>query len=336
MSDNNSPRFRALRALCALAVGASLPLFGQTSVLTQHNDIGRTGQNLTETVLTPANVTTSSFGKLFSLSVDGQVYAQPLYMPAVTINGQAHRVVFVATEHDSVFAFDAAVGGAPLWQVSLFDTAHGAAGGATTDPESDTGCGDISALNGAAEYGITGTPVIDPSTGTLYVVAKTLESGNVIQRLHALDITTGNEKFGGPVIIQPSVSGTGSGSSGGVLKFDSKYENQRPGLLLLNGNVYIGFAAHCDYGPWHGWVLGYNASTLAPNGVFVTTPNGSASGVWMSGVGLAADNINNVPRMFPVTGKRQLRCHKALWDQHHGLWRRHHPAHLNERDDRDR
>ncbi len=277
--------FRALLAFFSLA---SLSLFAQTSVTTQHNDVGRTGQNTTETILTPTNVTTSSFGKLFTLAVDGQVYAQPLYLPSVTIGGSAHRVVFAATEHDSVYAFDASTG-AQLWKVSLFDTAHGAAAGATTDPQSDTGCGDISALNGASEYGVTGTPVIDPSTGTLYVVSKTYEGTYPVQRLHALDITTGAEKLGGPVVLQASVSGTGGGSSGGVLKFDAKWENQRPGLLLLNGNVYLGFASHCDYSNWHGWLLGYNATTLAQTAVFVSTPNGASSGIWMGGSGIAAD-----------------------------------------------
>ncbi len=293
---------RASLSFCVSALTLSAALFAQTSVTTQHNDIGRTGQNLTETLLTPTNVNTSTFGKLFSLTVDGQVYAQPLYLPSVTINGAAHRVVFVATEHDSVYAIDAATG-AQLWKASLLDSAHGAASGATTDPESDTGCGDISALNGGNEYGITGTPVIDPSTGTLYVVSTTLEGSPSypVQRLHGLDITTGSEKIG-PVTIQAAVSGSGTGSSGGVLKFDPKWENQRPGLLLLNGNVYIGFASHCDDNPWHGWLLGYNTATLAQTTVFVATPNGDASGIWMAGAGIAADVENSVGRLFIATG----------------------------------
>jgi len=286
--------------LCSFACATS---FAQTSVTTQHNDIGRTGQNLTESILTPANVTTANFGKLFTLAVDGQVYAQPLYLPSVTIGGNAHRVVFTATEHDSVYAFDASTG-AQLWKASLLDSAHGAASGATTDPESDTGCGDISALNGGSEYGITGTPVIDPNTGTLYVVSKTLEGSPAypVERLHALDVSTGAEKLGGPVLIQASVAGSGNGSSGGVMKFDAKWENQRPGLLLLNGTVYLGFASHCDYSAWHGWLLGYNATTLAQNAVFVSTPNGSASGIWMGGSGIAADVQNSIGRLFPATG----------------------------------
>ena len=279
-----------------LAFGGSRLLSAQTDVLTQHNDIGRTGQNVTETILTPTNVSGAPFGKLFSLPVDGQIYAQPLYVSKLTIEGKSHRVVFVATEHDSVYAFDADSGGSPLWQVTLLDAAHGASPGATTDPPSNSGCALI------PEYGITGTPVIDPLTGTLFVVSDTIENQYPVLRLHALDLATGAEKFGGPAEIQASVAGTGNGSSGGILNFDPKWENQRAGLLLLNGNVYIAFGSHCDFGPWHGWVLGYNAATLAQSAKFVTTPDGLGSGVWMGGSGLAADIENSVPRMFPVTG----------------------------------
>jgi hypothetical protein len=281
-----------------------LTLDAQVSVTTWHNDIARTGQNLSETVLTPSNVNATQFGKLFSQTVDGFVYAQPLYLPAVTIAGASHNVVFVATQHDSVYAFDAdSNGGAdahPLWFASLLTTAHGATAGATAVPSADLGT-DI-----VPEVGITGTPVIDPSTGTLYVVSKTLEGGLFIQRLHALDVTSGAEKFGGPAIITATVSGTGNGSSGGTIVFDSEWENQRPGLLLLNGIVYIGFAAHGDNGPWHGWILGYNAATLAQTGVFCSSPNGTGSGFWMSGAGLAADQLNPTTqpygRMFVPTG----------------------------------
>ena len=283
--------------LCSLAMS----LCAQTNVLTQHNDIGRTGQNTTEAILTPANVTTSGFGKLMTLTVDGQVYAQPLYMSSVTIAGVSHRVVFVATEHNSVFAFDVSTG-VQLWKASMLDSAHGAAVGATPDPRTDTGCHDIDALAGAAEYGITGTPVIDAATGTLYVVSVTYEGTYPVERLHALDVTTGNEKLGGPAVISASVPGTGNGSSGGVMTFDPKWENQRSGLLEVNGNIYIAFASHCDYSSWHGWILGYNATTLAQTAKFITTPNGSASGIWMGGGGLAADVQNNVARLFPVTG----------------------------------
>ena len=276
----------------------------QTSVTTYHNDIGRTGQNLNETILTTSNVNATQFGLLFSQPVDGQIYAQPLYLPGITIGGQQHNVVFVATENDSVYAFDAdSNGGAnasPLWQASMLSAAHGAASGATPFPASELSS-DITPL-----VGITGTPVIDPSSNTLYVVSKSLEGGNAVQRLHALDVTTGNEKFGGPVVITATVSGTGNGSVNGQLTFDPQWENQRPALLLLNGIVYVGFASHGDNGPWHGWILGYNATTLQQTGAYNSSPNGVGGGFWMSGGGLAADVLNPSTqpygRMFATTG----------------------------------
>jgi hypothetical protein len=300
--------------LTALSLLCSCFAHAQTPVLTQHNDIGRTGQNLTETTLTPANVNTTAFGKLFSYPVDGRIYAQPLYMANVTMGagtkqaGTKHNVIFVATEHDSVYAFDADLNGgsnaAPLWQVTMLDTAHGAASGATSIPNGDLSTGDIQ-----PEVGITGTPVIDPSTNTLYVVSASKENLNYFQRLHALDITTGLEKFGGPVAISAQVSGTGNGSSGGVLSFDTKWENNRAGLLLLNGIVYLGFASHGDNGSWHGWILAYNASTLAQTGVYCSTSSGAGSGIWMAGSGLAADTVSNATgnpspggRLFVATG----------------------------------
>jgi len=291
----------SLVILCGLSV---FTCRAQTNVTTWHNDIGRTGQNLNETILATSNVNATQFGKLFSQPVDGAIYAQPLYLSNVTIAGQQHNVVFVATENDSVYAFDAdSNGGAninPLWQASLLTAAHGAAAGATAFPSSEL-CADIVPV-----VGITGSPVIDATTNTLYVVSKSQENGNAVQRLHALDVTTGNEKFNGPVVITATVAGTGNGSAGGQLTFDSMWENQRPGLLLLNGVVYIGFAAHGDNGPWHGWIFGYKASTLAQTGVFNASPNGVGSGFWMSGAGLAADQLNpsTLPfgRMFVPTG----------------------------------
>jgi hypothetical protein len=276
----------------------------QVNVTTFHNDIGRTGQNLSETTLNTTNVNATLFGKLFSQPVDGLIYAQPLYLSGITIGGLKHNVVFVATEHDSVYAFDAdSNGGAnatPLWQVSMLSTAHGAAAGATTVSSNVVGS-DIT-----PEVGITGTPVIDPASNTLYVVSKTMEGSAAVQRLHALDVTSGAEKFGGPVVITASKAGTGNGSVNGTLTFDPLWENQRPGLLLLNGIVYVGFAAHGDNGPWHGWIIGYNASTLKQTGSFCASPNGTGSGFWMSGEGLPADQLDpvNKPfgRMFVPTG----------------------------------
>jgi hypothetical protein len=227
-----------LSVLLFLVLGAQ----AQTNVVTQHNDISRTGQNNNETILTPSNVNSNTFGKLFSYQIDSQAYAQPLYVAGVTMGsgtvqaGTTHNVVFVATEHDSVYAFDADSNGAsnasPLWKITLLDSAHGAGSGATTVPSGDLGTDDID-----PEIGITATPVIDTNTNTIYVVGKTKESGNYFQRLHALDITTGAEKSGSPVTLSAQVTGNGNGSSGGVLRWDAKLENNRPGLLLLNGTV---------------------------------------------------------------------------------------------------
>jgi len=214
-----------------LVMACALCANGQTNVTTQHNNISRTGANTQETILTPANVNSTSFGKLFTQPVDGYAYAQPLYVAGVTMGagtpqaGTTHNVVFIETEHDSVYAFDADSNGglnaSPLWWITLLDTAHGAVNTpnpATTVPNGDVGTSDI-----VPEIGITGTPVIDTTTNTMYVVGKTKENGTYVQRLHALDITTGNEKFGGPVTLSGSVSGTGNGSSGGVLKWDPKF-----------------------------------------------------------------------------------------------------------------
>jgi hypothetical protein len=293
---------------------AGIAAFAQTNVTTQHYDIARTGANTNETILTPANVNTTTFGKLFSTPVDGWVYAQPLYMPGITMGtgtaqaGTTHNVVFVVTEHDSVFAFDAdsntGANANPLWQVSLIDAAHGGnpSAGEKTVPSADVSYNppDIT-----PEIGITSTPVIDPTTNTIYVVAKsTIGDTTFYQRLHALDITTGAEKFGGPTTLAASVPGTGNGSSGETLNWDPKWENNRASLLLLNGIVYIGFGSHMDQGPWHGWILAYNAATLVQTGAWCSTPNAAAAGIWMGGTGLAADVPTGKPygRIFTATG----------------------------------
>jgi hypothetical protein len=299
---------RWVAALLALA----LPTISsaQTPVLTQHNNNARTGAYTTETVLTPANVNPTTFGKLFSVPLDGRAYAQPLYVPNVSIPGKGtHNVIFVATAHDSVYAFDADSNGGgnstPLWKITLLDSAHGAASGATSVPN-----GDVSTTDIVPEIGIIGTPVIDLATNTLYVVGKTKEgsvaSPSYVQRVHALDITTGAEKFGGPTTISASVSGTGNGSAGGILPFDPKWQNQRAGLLLQNGVLYIAYGSHGDNGPWHGWILSYNATTLQQISVYCSTPSGSGSGIWAAGSGIAGDVIDaaNKPygRMFVATG----------------------------------
>jgi hypothetical protein len=263
-----------------------------TGVLTWHNDNQRTGQNLSETILTPSNVNSKTFGKLFSFPVDGQIYAQPLFVYNVTIPGQGvHNVVYVETENDSVYAFDAdGLSSTPLWFVNFLDPV----GGITAVPCGATGaCSAISPI-----FGITGTPVIDGNSGVMYLIAFTAENGKYVQRLHALDITTGAEKFGGPIVIQASVPGTGGGSVGGVVTFDAIHESQRTALLLSNGIVYMGWGTFA-YAPWHGWIMGYNAQTLAQVAVFNDTANGKRGGIWSSGGGFAADYNGNV---FLMTG----------------------------------
>src|SRR6266436_5850546 len=250
------------------------------NVLTQHNDNLRTGANLGEFVLTTNNVSPAQFGKVFSRSVDGQMYAQPLYVHAVTISNQLYNVVYVCTESNSVYALEAdnAASSNALWHVNLGPPV----------PISDlNNCGDLSPI-----VGITSTPVIDLTTGTIYVEAKTVESGNYFQRLHALDIATGQEKFGGPVVVQASVPGTGDGGTN--VSFNAQYQHNRPGLLLLSNVVYLAYASHCDWAPYHGWLLGYGATNLQQVCVFNTTPNGGEGGIWSSGMGLAADAGGNL------------------------------------------
>jgi len=277
-------RSRAACLLTAAMAFTALHAAGQTSVLTQHNDVGRTGQNTNETILNTTNVNVSSFGQLFSLPVQGQVYAQPLYVYQVKINGVFHNVLIVATEEDNVYAFDADTPAAPLWSASLVDQKHGAGAGETAVPSSVIGCTDL-----LPSIGVTSTPVIDSVAGFIYVEAKSTDGTNFFHRLHALNLATGAESSQGPAVIAGTVSGTGDGSNNGQVTFDAFYENNRPGLLLLNGSVYIGFASHCDNGPYHGWLFAYNATSLVRQSVFVTTPNGGLGGIWMSGSGLAAD-----------------------------------------------
>ncbi len=266
------------------------PASGGFSLTTYHGDNARTGANLNETILTPANVAVSTFGKLFSFQVDGDIFGQPLYVANVPIPNQGtHNVVYVATEHDSVYAFDAdGKSTAPLWQKSFINPAAGI----TPVPSDDiqSGYEDI-----APEVGITSTPVIDPATGTIYVVAKTKENGSYFQRLHALDITTGAEKSGSPATIQPSIPGAGVKNDGnGHVILDPLINLQRAGLLLVNGVVYLAFGSHGDFDPFNGWILGYNAQTLQPVVVYSPDADGAGGSVWQSGGGPAADSAGNV------------------------------------------
>ncbi|PYV39521.1 MAG: hypothetical protein DMG06_22945, partial [Acidobacteria bacterium] len=265
-------------ASLVVAFSFTLSAWSQVKVLTQHNDISRTGANLSETNLTVFNVNVNQFGKLFSRTVDGQIYAQPLYVPNVTVpNKGTHNVIYVASMNNSLYAFDAddPNASAPLWQINL---------GPPVPYQDTTGYTDINPV-----IGITSTPVIDPSTNTLYCVAKTRENSNYFQRLHALDLASGQEKFGGPAVIQASVPGTGDGNVNGTVTFSPLRQLNRPGLLLLNGVIYLAFGSHGETFPFHGWVLAYNATTLQRVAVFNSTPNGGLGAIWQSGQGLVAD-----------------------------------------------
>jgi Legume lectin domain/Chitobiase/beta-hexosaminidase C-terminal domain len=291
-----------IRNRCATitAIGISLLVSlsarAQVDVTTWHNDLARSGVNSQETILTTANVNTNTFGRLFSVTVDGQVYAQPLILSGVSIGGGTHNVVYIATEHDSVYAIDAD-SGATYAQVSLIP-----AGGTTVNTSSDLtpACGDIE-----PEVGITGTPVIDPSSNTLYVVAKSKVNGSIVQFLHALNAGTLAENAGSPVEIQASVAGKASDGDGTLVAFNPITEHQRPALALDKGHVLITWASHCDHTPYHGWLIAYNAQTLAQEAAWNATPNGepngtlSLAGIWMSGAAPAVDANGNI---FLATG----------------------------------
>jgi hypothetical protein len=252
-------------------------------VVTYHNDVARTGQNLNEAVLTTANVNSTTFGKLRSLPADGKVDAQPLYLAQLAIGGATRNVLYVATEHGSVYAFDADAG-TQLWKVSTLGS-----GEVTSDAR---GCDQVT-----PEIGITATPVIDRNAGThgvIYVVAMSKAGSTYFQRLHALDVTTGAEMFGGPRNITASFPGAGDNSSNGSVIFDPAQYKERAALLLLNGVVYTTWASHCDIRPYNGWVMGYNQATLSQTTVLNVVPNGSEGAIWMADTGPAADSSGNI------------------------------------------
>ncbi len=290
------PSFTALRAQTPTAV----------PVPSWRYDITEAGQNTSETVLTPSNVNVNSFGKLFSVTVDSTVYAQPLYLPGLVMNdGLSHNVFFVATENDSLYAFDADKSAAPLWHVTLLDSAHGAGTGA----EAIRSAGTAIAIQGdiGPTIGITGTPVINPATNTMYVVSNTEESGVYYSRLHAINIITGAEQTSptvqqSPVQITASVPGTGDASSGGMVSFDPLMNNQRPALVYYNGYVYIGYSSHGDISPWHGWLFAYDATAMTQSAVLCLSPNGYGASLWSSGAGFPIDTDAAGGRMFLVTG----------------------------------
>src|SRR5271165_5017508 len=253
-------------------------------VVTYHYNVGRLGQNVLESILTPSNVNSKSFGKVDFFAVDGKVDGQPLYVYQLPGKFHVQNTLFVVTEHGSAYAFDADAG-SQSWKVSTL-----AAGETTSD---DHGCSQIS-----PEIGITDTPVIDRQrgpSGAMYLVAMSKDSaGNYHQRLHALDLKTGAELFGGPVDIQATYPGTGDGSHNGMVIFAPGQFAERAGLLELGGVIYIAFTSHCDFRPYTGWLMGYNALTLAQTSVLDVTPNGNEGAIWMAGTGLAGDSQGNI------------------------------------------
>jgi hypothetical protein len=293
------------------SASSSIGVTDLSGVLTYHNNLSRDGTNTHEFALTPAIVNSSTFGKLFSCQADGAIYAQPLWVPNLTVAGATHNVIVVATQHESLYAFDAdASPCTTLWRINLIDSAHGGTSGETSVPSSGaaalvgSGYGDIS-----PEVGVTGTPVIDPSSNTIYVVSKSVNGSlQFFQRLHAIDLTTGNERIIPRSIDSSlSVAGNGAGSVAGQVTFDPRNENQRPGLVLSAGVVYVAWASHEDHDPYHGWVIGFNASTLVPtpNALFNSTPNQvgtlsySRGGIWMGGGAPAVDSSGN---LYFITG----------------------------------
>ncbi len=283
------------------SASATIGVTDLTGVTTYHDNLARDGTNTREFALTPSNVNAGSFGKLFSCAVDGEVYAQPLWVPNLTIGGTSHNVIFVATENDSVYAFDAdAKPCVTYWHKNFLSA------GVTPVPPDDTGAGfDIQ-----TRIGITGTPVIDLTSNTLYVVAKTKEGAiNYHQRLHALGLVDGGEKFGGPVDLTAAITVPGTGDTGdtsvgctstpGNVPFCPLREGQRAGLALSGGNVDVAWASHGDQQPYHGWIIAFNATTLARTFTFNDSPNGRESGIWMSGGAPAFDSLNN---MYVITG----------------------------------
>jgi len=299
-------------ALSTASASASIAVTDLGGVFTFHNDLARDGVNQQEYALTSSTVTTATFGKLFSCPVDGAVYTQPLWVPGVSIAGATHNVIVVATQHDSVFVFDADANPCvTYWQVNLLDTLHG--GKPVENPvvwnEVGYCFGDI-----YPEIGVTSTPVIDPSSNTIYLVSASevggaggsgcsSYSGTFYHRLHALDLFTGNEKFSAPITIAASVAGTGDGSSGGMVSFSSQFQHNRASLALSQSVVYVPFSAHEDATPYHGWLLGYDALNVQQqNSVFNTTPNGiggADGGIWAGGGAPAIDSTGD---LYVATG----------------------------------
>jgi hypothetical protein len=285
MTVKPATAYLSLRVFVLAAMLLGLVAFAYAQdVLTYHNNIARNGLNNKETILTLSNVNSASFGKLFTLPADGLVDAEPLYLSAVSVGGVTHNLVIVVTEHASVYAYDTDTG-AKVWQVTTLKS-----GETTSDKR---GCGQVS-----PEIGITSTPVIlRPKTGNpvIFAVAMSKDSsGKYHQRLHALDATSGAEVRGGPVDITGTYPGTGDNSSGGNVIFDPAQYKERAGLLLVGNTLYLGWASHCDIRPYTGWIMGYNATSLAQTTVINLTPNGNEGAIWNSGAGMASDGSGNI------------------------------------------
>ncbi len=288
------PLLLLLLATCTETLTNNRPTNPQSvAVLTQHNDNTRSGWNDKETALTTSNVNVQQFGAVFTLTVDDQVYAQPLVVGHVSVGGGDRNVVYIATVNNTLYAYDGD-NGTLYWQSSF--TAPGMRPPRNTDM---TGACGGTYTNFSGNIGIVGTPVIDATRGTMYFVARSTTGSTFVQYLHAVNIVDGSEVAGSPTAITATYTGNGDGSVNGVIAFDAQRQNQRQGLILLNGVVYVTFSSHCDWGPYHGWILGYDAATLQQQVVYNATPNGYAGGMWESGTGMAADAQGN---LYVVTG----------------------------------
>lgn len=255
------------------------------AVVTSRNDNARTGANLVEHELKPENVRAETFGLLFSRDVDGKIFAQPLYVPGVTVaDGSKHDIVYVTTQHDTVYAFDAKHDvPTPLWSKTLGNSV----------PSDDINTATATCADNTPEIGITATPTIDLTTKTLYVLGKLKENDTYVNRLFALDLGTGEPKVS-PVDVEGRVPGTAADGESGSVAFDNLRHQARPGLLLDHGVLYAAFGSHCDIPPWHGWVFAFDATTLRQKAVWNTSPDGQAGGIWQSGGGMSADSAGDV------------------------------------------